>query len=75
MEMIPVKSSTLKTVGYDEIGGNVLVEFKTGGLYVYRHVPKVLYEQLMKAESKGSFFMKNIMGAFKCQKLSPDGKP
>ena len=74
MEMITVKSSNLKAVGYDEMGGNLHVEFQTGTFYVYRQVPKELYTRLLKAPSIGSFFMKNVMGAFKCQKMSPDGK-
>jgi len=74
MEMIPVKSSVLKAVGYDDIGGNLHVEFQTGTFYVYLFVPKVLYEKLLSASSIGSFFMKHVMGGFRCQKSSPVGK-
>jgi hypothetical protein len=35
MEQIPVSSSTVKSVGYDEASAILRVEFKSGGVYQY----------------------------------------
>ena len=32
--------------------------------YVYKDVPQTVYDNFMAAESKGSFYVKNIKGKF-----------
>jgi hypothetical protein len=72
--MIPVKSSVLSALGYDPEKEELYAEFMNGNRYVYRGVPSILYDRLLKSPSIGGFFMKNIMGTFKCQKLPSKGK-
>lgn len=38
MDMIPVKSSNVKSIGYNEADQTVTVEFHTGSVYTYRDV-------------------------------------
>lgn len=58
MRRVPVESSCIDSVGYD----NEVLEvcFKNGGIYRYFEVPAKLYRQLLAAESKGRFFNAHI---------------
>ncbi len=63
MKRIPVISSVIRSVGWGE--GEVLeVEFNTGKVYRYEGVGADLYEELMAAESVGSFFSRRIRNSF-----------
>jgi KTSC domain len=54
MRQVPVESSCIDSVGYEN---EVLeVRFNDGGVYRYFEVPAQLYRQLLAAESKGRFF-------------------
>lgn len=54
MECIPVSSSNLASVGYQD--GILEVAFKSGSVYQYTGVPESVYEALMSAPSHGKFF-------------------
>lgn len=57
MDRVPVSSSNLKSVGYDEISQILEIEFHSEGrIYQYSSVPKYRHEGLMNASSKGSYF-------------------
>lgn len=60
----PVASTTVASVGYDESTQTLEVEFNTGSVYQYYNVTAFLYEQLMKAPSKGQFLNVNIKNAY-----------
>lgn len=59
MKRIPVSSSRMKSIGFED--GVMEIEFPTGGVYTY-HGPKVKehYDGLMAAQSKGSYFNKHV---------------
>ena len=61
-DLVPVVSSNLAAAGWGEHNGESIleVEFLSGSLYMYIHVPKSVYNDLMAAPSKGKFFWKNI---------------
>ncbi len=60
MNRTSVSSSNLKSVGYDA-GSHILeIEFNHGGIYQYFDVPSTVYEALMSAASKGTYFDQNI---------------
>ena len=69
IERHPIKSSHLKSVGYDEKKEELEVEFQTGEVYRYFRVPVVVYKELMSAESKGKFFNSRIKGMYQVEKL------
>lgn len=54
MERIPVSSSNLASVGYQD--GILEVAFKSGSVYQYTGVPESVYDALMSAPSHGKFF-------------------
>lgn len=60
MELINVESSNINAIGYDESLGILQIEFNNGYAYEYYDVPSYEYEQLMVAESKGSYANRNI---------------
>ena len=64
VEMIPVVSSSIQEVGYDETGSQLHVRFVTGFLYAYMNVPKELFHELINAESIGKYFAANVKGQY-----------
>ena len=67
---VPVESSNLKSVGFDAKTKTLEVEFIHGGVYSYFDVPEEVFAGLMKAESKGGFFQKNVRGQFRFKRIS-----
>jgi hypothetical protein len=67
MDMIPVVSSNLSRVGFEQ--GILVIEFKSGGRYRYMHVPEMVFKSLLLAESKGKFFDSNIKDKYPFQKI------
>ena len=49
MNMIPVSSSNISSIGYQS--GTLYVSFHSGGLYAYSGVPESIYRELMSASS------------------------
>ncbi len=67
MERVPVESSVLASVGWEN---NILeVAFKTGSVYRYFNVPRDYFERLLAADSKGRFFNKTIKGRFRYKNI------
>ncbi|MDZ7336742.1 MAG: KTSC domain-containing protein [candidate division KSB1 bacterium] len=56
MQRVPVQSSNLASVGYDPVSSILEIEFHNGGIYQYLGVPQEIYDGLMYAASKGSYF-------------------
>ena len=63
MERIPVQSSNLASVGYESGTSTLEIEFLSGSIYQYFGVPQAVYEDLMNASSKGSYFYHQIRDA------------
>lgn len=64
MERAQVKSSSLRSIGFDPDKGVLEVEFQRGGVYQYFGVPEAMFGQLMLASSKGTFFNRYIEDRF-----------
>ena len=69
MEFIPVESSMILGVRYDEASRNLEIIFRTGEKYCYKNVPKLIYEGLMNAESQGQYMHKKILGRYEFERL------
>ncbi len=63
MDRIHVQSSHLSSVGYDVANSILEVEFLDGSVYQYFNVPEHLFQGLINAGSKGSYFNENIKKA------------
>lgn len=61
MQRQPVTSSNIKSVGLE--GNTLEVEFSNGGVYQYTgETAAAHHAAMLKAESIGSYFAKNIRG-------------
>ena len=73
MQRKPVKSSNIKSVGYED---HVLeIEFNSGGIYKYLEVGPTVYEEFLKSSSLGKYFHKFIKGNFTCEKVEAKAYP
>lgn len=62
MDMIPVSSSDIASVGYEN--GTLYIRFNSGGLYKYSDVPESAYHGLMSASSHGKYFHAYIKNSY-----------
>lgn len=60
MDRLPVSSSNLASIGYDEAGQVLEVEFRHGGVYQYVGVSVAVFDEFMAADSLGRYLAKNI---------------
>lgn len=65
--MVDVTSSNVVRIGHKN--ADLFVEYNGGGIYKYTGVPKELYEELLKSESKGKYLNEHIKAKFKFEKL------
>lgn len=63
VEMIRVRSSFIRAVGYD--GSSLFVEMDSGETYEHPHVPHELFVDLIHAESPGTVYNQHIRGKYK----------
>ena len=68
VEMIPVASSTILSVGYKD--GSLYIRFLKSGTYEYSDVPEEVFAELMNAESKGHYFQVYIKETYRGRKIS-----
>lgn len=59
-----VSSSNIDEVTYDDRSQTMTIEFNSGARYLYRDVPRGVYERLISAASKGGYFAENIRPNF-----------
>lgn len=69
MKREPVESSNLASVGYDAAKQILEIEFNHGGIYQYFNVPEEEYEELMSANSHGSYFVHNIKDVYEYDRI------
>ena len=60
MQMVPVHSSNLESVGYDSENNLLYVRFRSGDCYVYHGVPERIYSGIINATSPGKFLNENV---------------
>ena len=61
----PVDSTLIAQVGYDEATQQLAIQMhNSSDTYLYKNVPPAVYADLMAADSKGAFYVKNIKGQY-----------
>ncbi|MDP2711979.1 MAG: KTSC domain-containing protein [Solirubrobacteraceae bacterium] len=70
MKRIAVSSSTLARAGYDDAGRILELEFTSGALYRYFDVPREVYDALLRADSLGRYFNREIRDRYRYVRLS-----
>jgi hypothetical protein len=66
-EMVPVDSDAIEEVGYD--AGELAVKFRDGGTYLYSVVPEGVFEELLRADSIGSYVNREIKPFYTCREV------
>lgn len=69
MEQRKVVSSMIETIGYDPKAMTLRIELVGGALYEYHDVPADVYNSLMYAQSRGSYYHAYIREKFDYVKL------
>lgn len=69
MNRIPVSSSNLASVGYDEDSQTLEIEFQNGAVYQYFDVPRAHYDDLVSVGSVGQYFHQQIRGVFRYSRV------
>jgi hypothetical protein len=64
MDIIRVKSTTLAAVAYDGHRDLLQLHFRDGTIYHYFGVPAQTHQELLDADSKGSYFNRRIRAQF-----------
>jgi KTSC domain len=69
MERIPVDSSNISSIGFDEGSNTLEIEFHSGAVYQYFDVPLNVYQGIMEAGSKGQYLAQHIKGYYRYTKV------
>lgn len=70
MNRQPVKSSNIKSVGYDATRRALEIEFQSGQIHEYANVPPEKHQALIKAKSVGQFFHRAIRSKHKSKQVA-----
>ena len=57
MHWINVESSNIERVGFDPEKNDLFVKFLSGGTYSYADVDEDIFDNFVRAESKGKYFL------------------
>jgi hypothetical protein len=69
MDRVPVKSSNIREVGYDQESNILEILFVDGGLYHYFDVPPTVYDGILGATSPGKYFHANVLKVYRCERI------
>ncbi len=69
MDRVNVKSSNIKSVGFDQINFILEIEFHSGGIYRYFQVPTSEYQGLIFTSSVGTYFDHHIKDKYRFEKI------
>lgn len=63
-KLVPVDSSMLSAVGYDDATKELVAVYNSGAVWRYRGVPKKVYKELLASGSKGGYMRDLIIGMY-----------
>jgi hypothetical protein len=69
MNRTPVSSSSIVSIGYDPGTLTLEVEFTGGSVYQYFGVPETVYQEFIRASSKGQFLHANIKDNYRYTRM------
>lgn len=69
MDRIRVRSSNIRSIGYDQKTQTLDVEFLKGGVYQYFDVPGGTWLGFVAADSKGKYFIAQIRENYRYSKV------
>lgn len=69
-QMIPVNSSQISYIGFDDENNKLYVTFnRTNKTYEYSDVPYIIWKDFKESTSIGSYFSKNIKNTYKYREI------
>ncbi len=68
-QVVPLSSSLLAVVAYSTTA-TLDLTFQTGAVYRYFGVPRLVFDQLIAAQSKGAYFNRTIRNRFPYRRLA-----
>ena len=66
MQMIAVRSSAMVAVGYDPARRHMRITFSQGNTYDFCDVPQHVFDELLQAPSKGTYYNDHIRDRYPC---------
>lgn len=66
MQMQPVISTAIRSIGYDKMNQRLRIQFAQGHSYDFCRVPEHIYNGLMSAHSKGRYYDQYIRDRYHC---------
>ncbi len=70
IEDAAVASSFIEKIGYSKAARVLEIQLRSRARYRYRGVPEAVWVELMRAESKGRYFSKNIREKYPCERVA-----
>lgn len=67
-----VKSTAVRSAGYDEEEWVLQLEFTNGSVYNYLRVPPREYRALLEAESKGKYVNLQVKPYYECEEVATE---
>jgi hypothetical protein len=64
MNRVPVSSSNIAEVGFEENSGTLEILFHNNSLYHYYGVPESVYQGLISASSVGGYLHQHVKGVY-----------
>jgi hypothetical protein len=78
VDWVPVKSKMLVAIAYSGDWQQLYLKFCTGDVYCYRGVPSARYQELLTADSKGTYARDNILHCYPYERIyvadGPEGQ-
>lgn len=68
IQMHTTRSSMISQYGYNQAEKQLTLVFTKGGTYIYKDVPKSVFDDLAEAESIGKYFLANIKDKYEFEK-------
>jgi lysyl-tRNA synthetase class 2 len=69
--MPKVESSAIRFIRYSDRRRELYITFTGTGTYAYREVPRQVYDDFVKAPSKGQFFNEEIRDRYGFDRVAP----
>jgi hypothetical protein len=69
VDWVPVKSKMLVAIAYSGDWQQLYLKFCTGDVYSYRGVPSARYQELVAADSKGTYAGDNILHCYPYERI------
>ena len=66
---VPVDSTLLASVAYDAGQSVLYLGFRDGASYLYFEVPESVHQELLAADSKGTYFNRHIRNCFRYERV------